>query len=79
MTDSPFRDRAGAYAYGLTEAAVDQFREIISREYAEDLSPEAGWARAIEVLALFRALVGPMPTDSTAASSNIGAIDGKTD
>ena len=76
MTDSPHDYRLGTFAYGLTQAAVDDFRDIMRREYCEDLSPEASWARAIEVLALFHALIGPVPTAASAASSNIPAIDG---
>jgi hypothetical protein len=64
------------YAFALTPTAVERFRNIMRREYSEELTPEAAWARAIEVLALFRALVGPFP-EGTSSSSNIEAIDQK--
>jgi len=76
MIDSSLHASSGSFAFGLTEGAVEQFRDIMRREYGEDLSPEAAWARAIEVLALFRALIGPVPTKPRSASSNIAALDG---
>jgi hypothetical protein len=68
-------DHETRHAYGLTQAAVDEFRELMRQEYGEDLAPEAAWARAIEVMALFRVLVGPPIGDSSSAGSSIEAID----
>ena len=66
---------AGSFGFGLTILEVTRFQNIMRREYGEVLTPEAAWGRAIEVLALFRMLVGTLPEDSSAPSSNIGAID----
>lgn len=51
------------FAFGLTVADVKRFRDILSRECGEVLSLEAAWTRAIELLALFRMLLGPLPED----------------
>ena len=65
------------YGFGLTSTEVERFRDIMRRECGVDLTPEAAWARAIELLALFRMMLGPIPEDPRAPSSNIGAIDEK--
>ncbi len=62
----------GRYAHGLTKAEVQHLQDILRRECGIDLTLEAAWARAIELLALFRLLLEPARED---ASSNIGAID----
>lgn len=64
------------FAFGLMSREVERFRDIMRREYGEELDREAVWARAIEVLALFRMLVGPAPEASSVESSSIGAVDG---
>jgi hypothetical protein len=51
------------FAFALSQADVEEFRELIHRECGEELSPEEAWKRASEVLALFRMLLGPMPED----------------
>ncbi len=51
------------FAFALSRADVEEFRELIHRECGEDLSPEEAWKRASEVLALFRMLLGPIPED----------------
>ena len=56
------------FAFALTHAAVEEFRELIHRECGEEMSPEAAWKRASEVLALFRMLLGPLPEDHSVAS-----------
>ena len=53
----------GSFAFGLTVADVERFRDILRRECGEELSLEAAWTRAIELLALFRMLFGPLPED----------------
>lgn len=55
------------FGFGLTQADVDELRELIHRECGESLSPEDAWKRAAELLALFRMLLGPLPEDSGAA------------
>jgi hypothetical protein len=44
------------YAYGLTEREVLRLREIIRRTSGLELTVEAAWARAIELVALARTL-----------------------
>jgi hypothetical protein len=45
-------------AYGLTQRAVDELREIIRRECGFEYTNEQAWARAIELVALARAIAG---------------------
>ena len=56
------------FAFALSQADVEEFRELVHRECGEDLSPEDAWKRASEVLALFRMLLGPLPEDQPAAT-----------
>lgn len=63
------------FAFGLMPAEVERFRDIMRRECGLELTPEEAWARAIELLALFRVMLGPLPEDARTASSTIGAID----
>lgn len=51
------------FAFGLTPGEVERFRQIMRRECGVELSPEQAWARAIELLSLFRMLLGPLPED----------------
>ncbi len=64
------------YAFGLTPAEVERFRDIMDRECGVRLTSEEAWARAIELLALFRMMLGPLPEDARPASSTIRALDG---
>jgi len=56
------------FAFGLSQADVEEFRELIHRDCGEELSAEEAWQRASEVLALFRMLLGPHPEDRTGAT-----------
>lgn len=56
------------FAFSLSQADVEEFRELIHRECGEELSLEEAWKRASEVLALFRMLLGPLPEDQRAAT-----------
>ena len=51
-------------AFGLTQEEVDALQDIIRRETGEELTNEEAWARAIELIAMFRMLLGPLPEDS---------------
>ena len=44
------------YAYGLTEREVLRLQEIVRRTSGVELTIEAAWARAIELVALARTL-----------------------
>lgn len=63
------------FAFGLMPAEVERFRDIMGRECGVHLTSEEAWARAIELLALFRMMLGPLPEDAYTKSSTIGAID----
>lgn len=54
------------YAFGLTKAEVERLRDIMRRECRVEMTPEEAWSRAIELLALFRMLLGPLPEDRAA-------------
>jgi hypothetical protein len=56
------------FAFALSQADVEEFRELIHRECGEELSLEEAWKRASEVLVLFRMLLGPIPEDQPAAT-----------
>jgi hypothetical protein len=77
MEDQHSNTTAARYAFGLTEAEVLRLRDILRRECGVDLTLEAAWSRAIELLALFRMMLGPILEDSRTRGSNIGAIDEK--
>ena len=49
------------FAFGLTTAEVARFRDIMRRECGVDLTMEAAWARAIEVLAFAKLLLHSLP------------------
>jgi hypothetical protein len=57
----------GHYAFGLTPIEVERFRDIMRSKSGSELTTADAWARAIEMLALFRALLGPHPEDPTAS------------
>ncbi|MEK7315630.1 MAG: hypothetical protein AAB011_05580 [Candidatus Eisenbacteria bacterium] len=44
------------YGYGLTERKVLRLQDIIRKECGVELTMEAAWARAIELVALARML-----------------------
>jgi len=50
-------------AYGLTQKQVDRLREIIRREFGVEYTNEQAWGRAIELIALARALVETDPPE----------------
>jgi hypothetical protein len=60
-------DEDGRFAFGLTALEVERLRGILSRESATEVSMAEAWGRAIELLALFRMLLGPLPEDPDAA------------
>jgi hypothetical protein len=52
-----------SFAYGLTPQEVERFRDIMRRESSVEFGEAEAWSRAIELLALFRTLLGPLPED----------------
>jgi len=75
METAEHNNTVAHYALGLTEAEVRRLQDILRRECGMEVTLEVAWARAIELLALFRMLLGPFPGDARDASSNIVAID----
>lgn len=51
------------YGFGLTETEVRRLQDILRREGGSEITLEQAWARAIELLGLFRILLGPLPED----------------
>ena len=61
--DSHAHDLETRYGFGLTEAEVRRLQDILRREGESDVTLDQAWARAIELLSLFRMLLGPLPED----------------
>lgn len=47
----------------LTEEDVQAFRRLMLEECGVDLSLAEAWPRALKLVAMFRALIGPIPED----------------
>ena len=47
----------------LTEDDVQAFRRLMLSECGVELSLAEAWTRAIKMVAMFRALLGPIPED----------------
>jgi len=62
-------DQDTRYGFGLTEPEVRCLQDILHREGEPDITLDQAWARAIELLSLFRMLLGPLPEDQDARSS----------
>jgi len=61
-TQSP--GQGGTFAFGLTPPEVERLRLILQRETGRNITSEEAWARAIELIALFRMLLGRLPEDA---------------
>ena len=48
----------------LTEEDVKAFQQLMLEECGVDLSMAEAWPRATKLVAMFRALIGPIPEDS---------------
>ena len=55
----------GRYGFGLTERDVQRLQDILRREGDPEVTLEQAWTRAIELLSLFRMLLGPLQEDSS--------------
>ena len=51
------------FAFGLTQPEVEHFRDIMRRECGVELTETEAWGRAIQLIALFRMLLGPLSED----------------
>jgi len=54
---------AMARACPLSPEEVAEFREIVREETGVVMAESEAWNRAIELVALFRMLLGPLPED----------------
>jgi len=63
--DNRARDLGTRYGFGLTEAAVRRLQDILRREGEPDVTLDQAWTRAIELICLFRMLLGKLPEDRT--------------
>ena len=52
------------YAFGLTESEVRRLQEILRRE-GDEVSLEAAWTRAIEILRFAKTLLEALPEKSS--------------
>ena len=50
----------------LTEADVEEFRRLMREDCGVELSLVEAWTRATRLVAMFRALLGPIPEDPAA-------------
>ncbi len=66
--DDHARDLERRYGFGLTEAEVRRLQDILRREGAPDVTLEQAWAQAIELIGLFRMLLGSSPEDRDAGA-----------
>jgi hypothetical protein len=64
----------GHFSFGLTSADVEEFRDILRSECGETLGLEEAWSRAIEMLALCRMLLEPLPDDPSAVQTSSGLV-----
>ncbi|MCB1280201.1 MAG: hypothetical protein KDB18_01605 [Salinibacterium sp.] len=54
---------AMARACPLSPKEVSEFRAVVREETSVDMAESEAWNRAIELVALFRMLLGPLPED----------------
>lgn len=56
----------------LNQADIDEFKGIIRREFGVEMSDRDAWNRVIELLNLYRMLLGPIPEDPEAQPRQAG-------
>ncbi len=60
---APSATASGNAGFALTQADIDEFKGIIRKEFGVELDNQTAWSRVIELLHLFRSLLGPIPED----------------
>jgi len=55
-----------ASGFALNQADIDEFKAIVLRECGARMDDRQAWNRVIELLNLYRALLGPLPEDPEA-------------
>lgn len=53
--------------FALNQADIDEFKIIVRKECGTDLTDHEAWNRVIELLNLYRSLLGPIPEDPEAS------------
>ncbi len=63
----------------LSQEDVDEFKHIVERTSGLAMDDQTAWNRAIEILNLFRILIGPIPEDpevrAVVDGSNVVRLD----
>jgi len=59
-SDRPNPERGG---FALTQSDIDEFKQIIRQEFGVELTDPDAWSRVIELIHLYRSLLGPIPED----------------
>lgn len=68
MREPPNAERdARSPGFALSQADIDEFKQIIHREFRVEMNDHDAWGRVIELLNLYRSLLGPIPEDPEAA------------
>ncbi len=49
--------------FALNQADIDEFKQITRQEFGVEMSNQDAWRRVIELLHLYRSLLGPIPED----------------
>jgi hypothetical protein len=61
--DDRAHDPDNRYGFGLTEPQVRRLQDILRLEGEPEVTLDQAWGRAIELLSLFRILLGSLPED----------------
>lgn len=64
-------DWASRPGFSLTQADIEEFKAIIRSEYGVEMENQEAWNRVIELLNLYRNLLGPIPEDPESIQANI--------
>jgi hypothetical protein len=72
-------DSSDASIPGLTRAKVEEFRALLEGECGLHLELDEAWKRAVQLIALYRMLMGPIPEDpGVRTSANLPSRPGDT-
>jgi len=77
------RPDKGGHDYPVSETTINreaalQFQRLMLEECGVDLTLEQAWARAIQMVGLYRMLLGPIPEDAEVLTSTrmpLGTVD----
>ena len=63
---APSATASGHGGFALTQADIEEFKALVERECGVRLDDHSAWNRVIELLNLYRVLLGPTPEDPEA-------------